>query len=370
MTSQSPVRVKVLRPEIQALRALAIGGVALVHTWPGILPGGQVGVDVFFVISGFLITGMLLRDWDSTGTVSLARFYARRARRLFPSAVLVLAASAVATAIWVPRSLKDDFLREILASLLYAQNWVLAFFTDPEAADSPMTHFWSLSVEEQFYFAWPLLLILGLVLARRAGTDSRALLGILLGALVLASLAYSVWITAVDVRVAYFSTFSRAWEFGAGGMLALLPAVALRRIPPAVRGVLSWAGVVAIVVTMVTASDHHVFPGWTALVPVAATLAVIAAGSEQPRWGTVWLANAAPVQWTGNISYAFYLWHWPLIAFAPFVTGVPSQWWFVLLLLTLAVLLAWATTRLIEDPIRGATARRTGRQTVVVAQQR
>jgi peptidoglycan/LPS O-acetylase OafA/YrhL len=369
MDTHAPTRMTTLRPEIQALRALAIAGVVMVHCWPRFLPGGQVGVDVFFVISGFLITALLLREQDRGGSISLVRFYVRRARRLLPSALIVLAVCAVATAVFVPRALKDDFFREIVASALYAQNWVLAFFTDTRAADTPMTHFWSLSVEEQFYLAWPLLLITGIALARKVSARPAIVLALLLGSVVLASFAYNVWQTYDDVRTAYFSTFGRAWEFGIGGLLALVPP-AMMRIPLAVRGALSWAGVVTIVVSMFAASDHHVFPGWTAIAPAAGALAVIVGGSEQPRWGTGWLARAAPVQWTGNISYSLYLWHWTLIGFAPFVTGAPSEWWFLVLLLTLAVLLAWGTTRLIEDPIRGVTARRAGRETVVVAQQR
>jgi peptidoglycan/LPS O-acetylase OafA/YrhL len=369
MKTHEKARVTRLKPEIQGLRALAIAGVVMVHCWPGLLPGGQVGVDVFFVISGFLITGMLLREAETDGSISLPRFYARRARRLLPSAILVLGTAVVLVVAFVPRSLKDDCAREILASVLYVQNWFLAVGVDPDAADSPLTHFWSLSVEEQFYLAWPLLVIIGLVVARRFGMPLRPLLAVLLGSLMLLSFAYNVWQTGDDVRLAYFSTLGRAWEFGVGGLLALVP-LALLRIPLAVRGAMSWAGLVTIVVTMIVASDHHVFPGWTVLLPVAGTLAIIAARDRQPAWGTGWIAGAAPVQWLASISYALYLWHWAIIAFAPFVTGRPSEWWFMVLLLALSVLLAWGTTRLLEDRVRGFRSRRAGSERVVLAGQR
>jgi peptidoglycan/LPS O-acetylase OafA/YrhL len=315
----------------------------------------MVGVDVFFVLSGFLITGMLVRERETSGSISLLSFYARRARRLLPSAIIVLTACAVATALFVPRGLKVEFDREIVASVLYAQNWVLGIFADPAAVDTPMTHFWSLSVEEQFYLLWPVLVIAAAWAARRAGVGIRPVAAVVLSAVVVASFSYSVWLTGDDIRLAYFSTVGRAWEFGVGGLLALAPAVA-PRIPAAVRGAVSWAGVAAIAGTMLAPFDHRAFPGWIALLPVAGTLAVIAAGSAQPRWGTAFFANRAPVQWVGGISYSLYLWHWPLIAFAPFVTGVPSQWWFMVLLLALAVALAWATTRFVEARFRAPSA--------------
>lgn len=369
MTHAPAGRVTPLRHEIQALRALAVTGVVLVHLWPRVLPGGQVGVDVFFVVSGFLITGMLLREATKDGRISLPRFYVRRAKRLLPSALLVLGVSAIVTAVFVPRALLGDFVREILASTFYVQNWLLG--SHPRThEDTPLTHFWSLSVEEQFYLVWPLLVIVGVLIARRAGLSLRWTLVVLLGAITIASFVYNIWQTGADFRLAYFSTLSRAWEFGVGGLLALVPASRIV-MPRAVRGVMSWAGLAVIVVAMVLASDPEIFPGWVAVVPVAGALAVIVAGTElQPRWGTRALAELAPVQWVGSISYSIYLWHWPVVAFAPFITGEPSEWWFLVVLLGVVVLLAWGTTRLLEDRVRGIRSVHAGRDRIVVASPR
>ena len=168
-----------MRPEIQALRAVAIGCVVLYHFWPAVLPAGFVGVDVFFVVSGFLITGLLLRDAERYGRVRLREFYVRRARRILPAALVVLSACAVATLLFVPRVEWRPFLQQILSSSLYVQNWHLARDSQvPSRADlesTPVQHFWSLSVEEQFYLVWPLLIILALWLAMRLGIcESRA----------------------------------------------------------------------------------------------------------------------------------------------------------------------------------------------------
>jgi peptidoglycan/LPS O-acetylase OafA/YrhL len=347
--SAAPHRTPVRR-EIQALRAVAIGSVVLYHSWPGIAPGGQVGVDVFFVVSGFLITGMLVREALATGTISTGRFYLRRARRLLPSAVIVLAFCVVMTA-WLrtPRE-QRRFLGEIIASALYSQNWVQLF---GDGATTPMQHFWSLSVEEQFYLVWPALVLLAVGLAGRFGWDQTRVMVLVLGLVTLLSLGYCVWQTGQDHAAAYYSTFARGWEFGAGGLLALAPQ-AERMLRPQLRAALSWTGLAAILVSVLIVADQHTFPGIVAAVPVVGTAMVIWAGLSGTAWGPDRILEFGPVQWLGGVSYALYLWHWPVLAFAPFATGVPSQSWFMVILLAAAVTLAWATTHWIERPIRAA----------------
>ncbi|MDQ5808759.1 MAG: acyltransferase, partial [Actinomycetota bacterium] len=217
-----------MRSEIQALRGIAVLLVVVFHLWPSALPGGFVGVDVFFVISGFLITGQLVREVDRTGRVSLAGFWARRARRILPAALVVLAACALLTKAAVPETQWDQFFGEIVASAAYVENWHLAeAAVDYQAADdapSPVRHFWSLSVEEQFYLVWPLLIVAALLAGRRWIPWT-------LGAVTAASFAWSLHETAADPAAAYFVTPTRAWEFGVGGLLALLPLT--RRATPA-----------------------------------------------------------------------------------------------------------------------------------------
>jgi peptidoglycan/LPS O-acetylase OafA/YrhL len=321
---------RTLRPEIQALRALAVALVVVYHLWPAALPGGFVGVDVFFVISGFLITSLLLREVDARGTVSLSGFWARRARRILPAALLTLLFCALATALVVPRVYWQQFFGDIRASTAYVQNWHLASAAvDYMAADnapSAVQHFWSLSVEEQFYVVWPVVILLA---RRRAAA---------LATLTAASLAYSIYATAANPAAAYFVTPTRAWEFGAGGLLAMAPA--LRHG----RAALSWAGLAAIGVAAGTYGASTPFPGYTALLPVAGALAIIAAA--RPSWPL----TIAPVQFLGDISYSVYLWHWPLIVLAPFAFGhVPR-----LGIVAATLLVAWGTKLLVEDPVRAS----------------
>ena len=348
-----------MRPEIQALRALAVTAVVLFHYWPVLVPGGQVGVDVFFVVSGFLITGILLREADAQGRIWVPGFYLRRARRLLPSALLVLIVSAVATVVFVRTSYWEALFREIGASALNVQNWnLLIAEAVPDTIGpniSPLQHFWSLSVEEQFYLAWPGLIILALLLGRRWFSGSRYTLYAVLGTVIVLSFAYNIWQTGAHSTTAYFSTLARAWEFGLGGMLALAPSC---RLPAVWRAVLSWGGLAAIVVSLFAASDPRTFPGWIVLLPVLGTMAVVWSGVSGLAGGTDAIARFPLVQWLGGISYALYLWHWPVLVFTPAITGVATPSSFMVLLLGGSVLLAWATTRWLEDPIR-ARARRT-----------
>jgi peptidoglycan/LPS O-acetylase OafA/YrhL len=341
-------------PGVQALRAIAALLVVTFHLWPGAVPGGFAGVDVFFVISGFLITGHIARETQRSGRVHLVAFYARRVKRLFPAALTVLAACVAGTVLFLPLTLWQRSLHEILASALYFENWALASSSvDYFAAEEPPTaaqHYWSLSVEEQFYIVWPLLFLLVAVLLRRWQASQR-FIGLAVPVSVLAgSFAYSVLVTGSAPGAQYFNTFSRAWEFAAGGVLALT--LGAGRLPAAWSRVLLWGGLAMVIGSGFYLNESMRFPGWIAILPVLGTVAAIAAGTPGGLSPSVLVRHRA-VQFTGGISYSLYLWHWPLIIFfgrepgAVTDNGV-SRW----LLLAASVVLAIASTYLIENPVR------------------
>ena len=336
------------RKDIQALRAIAVLLVVVYHLWDGALPGGFAGVDVFFVISGFLITSHLVREIDGTGTVSLAAFWARRARRILPAALTVLLVCVVATVVLVPHSRWEQFLAEVRASTAYVQNYRLASdavdYLGASNATSPVQHFWSLSAEEQFYLAWPVVLLLSAVLGR----GRRAPLVVAMGVVTAASLAYSICHTAANPAAAYFVTPTRAWEFGAGGLLAL--ARPSEDVAAPVRALVGWAGLAAIAVTALTYSETTPFPGAAALLPALGAAAVIWAGAPRLRWAPTPLLATSPLQRVGDMSYAIYLWHLPLIVLAPFAIGGEAPDRIVMLMLIL--LAALLTKLLVEDPMR------------------
>ena len=360
------------RPEIQGLRAVAVGLVVLFHLWPRRLGGGYVGVDVFFVISGYLITSHLFREVARTGSVNVVRFWARRIRRLLPASFLVLAFGAVGTLALAPQTVWAATIRQITASALYVQNWVLQTdAVDYMAQDNEPTaaqHYWSLSVEEQFYAVWPLLVVGALWLAAQrhratvdltarsgAGTPAdlgrrRAAVAGTLGVVALASFIASVVMTAADQPVAYFSTFTRAWEFAVGALIALIPGRPGTPDGP-IRTALGWVGLVAVLIAGVMYTERSPFPGWIAALPVLGTAAVILAGAGRGHTPGWWLGRR-PATFIGDISYSIYLWHWPLIVLFPYVTGHKLRWPEKLLVLALTVVLAWASKTFVEDPLR------------------
>ena len=346
--------LSVVRPEIQALRAIAVATVVVFHYWPELITGGYVGVDVFFAISGFLITAHLVREVDRTAKVSLPGFWARRARRILPAALLVLLFCAVATYFWVPLNLWEQFFGEIRASTLYVENWNLAAqavdYLGAENRPSPVQHYWSLSVEEQFYIVWPVLILIAMTLARR-GSEllRRRAIAAMLVLLTLASFIYSVIATANDPAAAFFITPTRVWEFGAGGILALAATTTAR---PAFRAAVSWLGVGAILLASFAFTAETPFPGAAALLPILGTVAVIWAGAPALRWAPLGWMKLRPVQWVGDNSYSIYLWHWPLLILAPFVLLNQLTTPIKLGLLALTLILAALTKRFVEDPLR------------------
>jgi peptidoglycan/LPS O-acetylase OafA/YrhL len=350
-----PTGRRAFRADIQALRAVAVAGVVVYHLWPRALPGGFVGVDVFFVVSGFLITQQLVDEATESGRISLTQFWARRIRRILPAALVVLAAAAAAVVLLVPRVAWHDNLPDIRASAAYVENWQLAGravdYLAAEADPSLVQHYWSLSVEEQFYLVWPLLLLLAVGLARRLpGRDPRAWPAAVLAAAGLSSFVVSVLWTASDPRTAFFATPTRAWEFAAGGLAATLVPGGGWTGGERVRAATGAAGFVVVLAALALISGDEPFPGTIALVPVLGATLVVAAGL--PARGAGRLVGLAPVQWVGDRSYAIYLWHWPLLVALPWVVHHEADGRDLVAVLVATLALAALTKVAVEDPVR------------------
>lgn len=367
------------RTDIQAMRALAVALVVWNHLWPLGLPGGYVGVDVFFVISGFLISSHLVREIEATGRVRLAVFYARRARRLFPAAFLVLGASMALALLFLPYPRWITTGQEILASVFYGENWLLAaksvdYSAHTESA-SAVQHYWSLSVEEQFYLLWPLTLVFFAFFARQRGRRvrrrvrplHRILLTAVLGIAAL-SLCYSLYVTDRAPERAYFDTPARVWEFAVGAAIGLA-AVQLRS--RMLRNVMALTGFAMILFSALAFDASTPFPGLAALVPVMGSASVIMAGTGAGRpLGHNAITGLPPVQFLGKISYSLYLWHWPLIVAAPYVFDTLPATEHKLGILAVSILLAWCTKRWVEDawlrPGPGAVRQYVGRHAALL----
>ncbi|MGY1741941.1 MULTISPECIES: acyltransferase family protein [unclassified Blastococcus] len=352
------------RLDIQGLRAVAVLLVVVYHLRPDVLRGGFVGVDVFFVISGFLIVGSLGREAARTGTISLRSFYAKRIRRLLPASALVLLAVMAATIVLMPLSRWGDTGRDLITSALNVQNWALALSDGYAAATeavSPLQHFWSLAVEEQFYLVAPVLIIALVWLAGRLARPRMALIVAGMVLVTVASLVHSVWFSVTDHDVAYFATTTRMWELTAGGLLAL--AGTRLRLPRAVREAAGWVGIAAIAASAYLFTTEMAFPGWIAVVPVLGTVFVIMVGTPADAAGQTSvsrLLSTRPATFVGDISYSLYLWHWPVIVFHGFLVLHPPTKVECLVLLGVSIALAWVSTRFVEAPFRSGRSTRHG----------
>ena len=341
------------RADIEGLRAVAVALVVAYHAgWRG-AGGGFIGVDVFFVVSGFLITSLLLRERIDTGRVDLIGFWARRARRLLPIATTVIATVVVAGWMILPMTDRPRLGRDALASSLFSANWVFAERgTDYLAADtdpSVLQHFWSLGVEEQFYAVWPLLFVVVTIGAATTTAVRRRVLGIV-GVIAGASFAMSVATSGSTRTWAYFGTHTRAWELAAGVALATAwPA--LQRARTTWRVATGWAGLVALGIGVPLAGATTAFPGWIAAIPVLGTVAVLAA-DDDPN-GPVRILGRRPLQWLGAHSYGLYLWHWPALILGGRVLNdsVVAD----VALIALAVGLSAISLRWMENPVRYAS---------------
>lgn len=337
-------------PDVEGLRGVAILLVVLYHAGLSAVSGGYVGVDVFFVLSGYLIIGQLAREIESTGRIDLTAFYARRARRLLPAAAVVILATLLAS-IWLlpPRALEQTADAGI-ASAFYVSNLFFGLRATDYLADesaNPLLHTWSLSVEEQFYIAWPLALTVVALVFRGISPRTRVLW--LTCTFIAASFAWAAVQQPLDASWAFLSPLTRAWEFGLGGLVALF----VSRSAPVSRGsiVAGYAGAAGIVAAALAFGDRTSMPSWPALLPTVGTALVLAGARQNGQWGVGRLLTVGPLRWVGRVSYAWYLWHWPVGVLAQFYLQRDSVW-VNLAAAACSLALAEVTRRLIEDPIR------------------
>jgi peptidoglycan/LPS O-acetylase OafA/YrhL len=311
------------RPDIQGLRAVAVLLVLTYHLWPNTITGGFVGVDVFFVISGFLITAHLLQH-PPRRTRDLLEFWGRRIRRLLPAAFVVLAVTAVASRLLAPDTQWASIATQTMASAFYVQNWVLAAnsvdYLAAAEAPTPVQHYWSLSVEEQFYVVWPILILAIFWFAGRARMWPLLATRIAMLAVIAGSLYVSITATAADPANVYFITPTRVWELAAGGLVATLPSLGAWRLPGRLVDGAAWVGLGMLLVAGAVISADTPFPGTAAILPVAGTALVILAAANGALSPTR-LLRLRPIQHLGDTSYSIYLWHWPLIALWPYALG-------------------------------------------------
>ena len=334
-------------PHVEGLRAVAVLAVLWYHIGlPGI-SGGFVGVDIFFVISGFLITGLLLREHETSGRIDLRHFYSRRMRRILPALLATIAVTMAAAALFlaplqVPEIAKDGAAAAVsLGNMRFAIESADYFAaTDP----SPFRHLWSLGVEEQFYLVWPALLIVGLRVFR-----SRLSIAIVVGALAIGSFAFALWLTDAFAPWAFYSLPSRLWELALGGLLAV-GAAWLARIPGLVLIAVGSLGVVLVGAGVVLIDGTTPYPGTAALLPALGAAALIVGGGAAGPVG--WLLAAPPMRFVGRISYSLYLWHWPILVLPSLATGESLPLVLRCALGGVSVLVAAASWRFIEEPFR------------------
>ncbi|MBI3224270.1 MAG: acyltransferase [Mycolicibacterium cosmeticum] len=351
------------RLDIQGLRAIAVALVVLFHAEVPGFGGGYVGVDVFFVISGFLISTHLLESMRDRGRVGYGAFYARRARRLLPAAFTVIVATVAVAAVCVSPLQFDMVLKDAVAAAFYVPNMLFAFNATDYLADktpSLFLHYWSLGVEEQFYLLWPLLLMLLFGVFKLRGRMAAALI-----ALTAASFLLCVWLTGFSQPSAFFLLPARMWEFGLGALVAFALLHRDRILPGRVAAAAGWIGLATIIVSGVLFSATTLYPGYAVAVPVAGTALLIAAGPV--AWSPASLLSLRPITWIGDISYSLYLVHWPVLMLPLAATAYmePLPLWWRAVLAVACVPLAWLLYTYVEKPgqrlawLTGARPRRT-----------
>ncbi|CAB4875692.1 unannotated protein [freshwater metagenome] len=334
--------------QIQGLRALAAILVTLFHAkW---VSGGFIGVDIFYVISGFLITGLLVREIDRTGTINFKQFYSRRFKRLLPTSFFILAVTAIVSWLLIPATMRSSLGRDIIAASLYISNYLFAWwqadYQNLDATPSPVIHYWSLAVEEQFYLLWPLLILIFFSIAKRV--KKRSVITFLVATFSLLSFIFSLYQTETSPIWAFYSLPTRAWELGLGALLVLVPAFKTKKL-------VGLVGFTLILISAFLYNETTAFPGIKAVLPVLGTFLLIASINSWPPFLDD-VANSRLFQWLGNISYPLYLWHWPLLVLPSTYLARPLAIYERIIAILFTIVLADLTHRYVEDPMRRYSA--------------
>lgn len=326
--------------QIQGLRALAALLVTIFHA--RLVPGGFIGVDIFYVISGYLITGLILREIEKTGTLDLQAFYQRRIKRLLPTSVFVLFVTAIVGMFVLPAITRDALGRDLFAAATYISNYLFAWWQNDyqnlNATPSPFIHYWSLAVEEQFYVVWPIFILIVSRYGKRAvlyGVAASSALSLLL----------SIYQTQTSPIWAFYSLPTRAWELGIGALLLFIPDKFWK------NRFIPWVGLIGIAASALKFDENTAFPGINALLPVASTAVLIGSIAIWPRAFND-LSNNRVSQWLGSISYPLYLWHWPALVLPSSALGRPLRVRERIFCIFLTIVLAHLTSKYIEQPIR------------------
>ena len=326
--------------QIQGLRALAALLVTIFHA--RLMPGGFIGVDIFYVISGYLITGLIIREIDKSGRLDLNLFYQRRIKRLLPTSVFVLFATAIVGMFVLPPIARDALGRDLFAAAAYISNYLFAWWQNDyqnlNATPSPFIHYWSLAVEEQFYVVWPIFILFLSRYGKKAILNGVAVVTAL-------SLLLSIYQTQTSPIWAFYSLPTRAWELGVGALLLFIPETYLR------NRYFPWLGVIGIALASFKFDETTAFPGINALLPVVATAILIGTIPIWPRFFND-LSNNRLAQWLGAISYPLYLWHWPALVLPSSALGRPLRIRERIFCILLTVVLAHLTSKFVEQPLR------------------
>lgn len=337
------------RRDIQGIRAIAVLLVLAYHAKVPGFSGGYIGVDVFFVVSGFLITSLLVREFDATNKISLTNFYARRIRRLLPASLVVVIGTLVISKIWLEPLRLNDLTQDARAAALFATNIVFAVresdYLQSALPPSPLQHYWSLGVEEQFYIFFPI----GVMVLLKLGKASKSLLIAGLTMITAVSFAVCVAITPSMPAISFYLLPFRAWELGAGALLALLSSK-VNRVKSVNRELFGWVGLVIIIVTGFIYDSKTLFPGYAAGMPVVATIFLIVSG-DNSKFGPSRLLELRVVQWLGSRSYSLYLWHWPILIVARSANKAELTAIQIALCMLATLLLAELSFRFVEQPI-------------------
>lgn len=342
------------RPEIEGLRTVAFFLVAVFHIWLNRVSGG---VDVFFTVAGLLVTLTLLSHVRRYGRIRPGIYFGRLAMRLLPAAAVVLAAVILLTLLTLPYAMWRDIFTQTVASSTYWENWYLAFnavdYLAVDTTRSPLQHFWAMSIQGQFYIIWFVVFATVAWGAQRVGRNVKSAVFIAVSCLVLVSFAWSVYQTATNQQFAYFSTFTRVWEFGVGSLAAML--IDRIKLNSVVAAILSWCALSSIILVGALLPVFDLFPGWVALIPVLAACVIVAAGQQEEPWGASALLASKPMVWLGGLGYGVYLWHWPMLIYALEVQGRQKAGPLTGTAIIIgAVVLAWLTKKLVEDPFQRA----------------